>query len=123
MLDEFSYEISAVVQQAEKRPVKLMSEFGFLNEEERKTCIRLAEEAGVAYIKNSSGIGPGGSPATPEDIRFIKSYITGETKIKASGQIKTFEQVLALMDAGADLLGTSAGPEIINRQFVNSVLY
>jgi deoxyribose-phosphate aldolase len=113
MIKEFFNEISSVVREAEQLQVKLMSEFGFLDDEEKKQCILLAEEAGVAYIKNSSGVGPGGSAATAEDILFIKKTVRGKVKIKASGQIRSFEQAVSLLDAGADLLGTSAGPEII----------
>ena len=113
MFEEFSREIIKVVIHAGGRPVKLMSEFGFLTMEERRLCVILGEKAGVAYIKNSSGVGPGGSAATVEDIRLIKSYITGKTKVKASGQIRSYDQAIALIEAGADLLGTSAGPEII----------
>jgi deoxyribose-phosphate aldolase len=114
MIKEFYREIEAIVRAAGEHPVKCMSEFGFLNEQEKINCITLAEQAGVHYIKNSSGVGPGGSPATPDDIRFIKSHLTGRAKIKASGQIKSYNQALALFAAGADLIGTSAGPEIIN---------
>ena len=113
MLDSFREEIAALVEAAEGRPVKSMSEFGFLTEEERILCITVAEEAGVAYIKNSSGIGPGGSAATIEDIQFMKRHLKGRAKIKASGGIRTYDQAMALLAAGADLIGASAAPEII----------
>ncbi len=72
MLDSFRQELAALVEAGEVRHLKIMSEFGFLTGEELILCITLAEEAGVAYVKNSSGIGPGSSPATVEDIRFMK---------------------------------------------------
>ena len=113
MLDEFAAEISLVVAAAEGRPVKSMSEFGFLNEDERRLCVQIAEECGVAQVKNSSGIGPGGSPATPEDIRFIRGLLKGKAGVKASGGIRGRRQAEELIAAGADLLGTSAALEIL----------
>lgn len=96
-----------------------MSEFGFLTDEEKILCITLAEQAGVEYVKNSSGIGPGGSRATPEVIRFIKLHLSGKAKIKASGEIKSYAQAIALFDAGAHLIGTSAAPAIVDGLKVN----
>ena len=100
MLGEFEGEIRQVVKAAGGRPVKSMSEFGFLTREQRIDCITLAERAGVAYVKNSSGIGPGGSPAAPKDIRFIKEHLSGTAKIKASGGIKSYSQAVSLLQAG-----------------------
>ena len=112
MLREFSDEIRAVVSAAEGRPVKAMLEFGFLAELERARAVALAEEAGVAYVKNSSGVGPGGSPATPEEIRFIRQHLTGRARIKASGQIRSYAEAVALIEAGAHLIGSSAAASI-----------
>jgi deoxyribose-phosphate aldolase len=123
MLEEFAAEIRMVVAAADGRPVKSMSEFGFLNEEERRLCIRIAEECGVAQIKNSSGIGPGGSPATVEDIRFIRRHLKGRAGVKASGGIRSREQAEALITAGADLLGTSAALEILAGSAAESTDY
>jgi deoxyribose-phosphate aldolase len=113
MLDAFESEIRLIVEASEGRPAKSMSEFGFLDDEEKILCLQLAERAGVAYVKNSSGIGPGGSPATPEVIRFIKKHLEGRARIKASGGVRGYEQAIALLDAGASLLGSSAAPEIV----------
>lgn len=112
MRKEFLEEIRAIVNAADGRPTKSMSEFGFLNDAERVAAITLAEEGGVAYVKNSSGIGPGGSAATPEVIRFMRRHLCGRAKVKASGQIREYAQAIALFEAGADLIGTSAAPAI-----------
>jgi deoxyribose-phosphate aldolase len=115
MLREFVREIRLVVEAADGRPVKSMSEFGFLTEAQRIQCITLAEEAGVAYVKNSSGVGPGGSAATPEEIGFIRKHLAGRARIKASGGIRSHQQACALVEAGAVLIGTSNAPEIVDR--------
>jgi len=123
MLEEFAAEIRLVVAAADGRPVKSMSEFGFLNEEERRLCVQIAEECGVAQIKNSSGIGPGGSPATVEDILFIRRHLRGRAGVKASGGIRSRGQAEALIAAGADLLGTSAALEILAGSAAESTDY
>jgi deoxyribose-phosphate aldolase len=113
MLAEFIEEIRQIVEAADGRPVKSMSEFGFLNTEERILCLALAEEAGVAYVKNSSGIGAGGSAATVGTIRFMRAHLRGETRIKASGGIRTYDGAVALLEAGADLLGSSSANALL----------
>jgi len=123
MFDSFRQEIAALVDAAEGRPLKSMSEFGFLTEQEKILCITLAEEAGVAYVKNSSGVGPGGSAATVGDIQFMKQHLKGRAKIKASGKIRTYDQAMALLAAGADLIGTSAAPEIIKGSGAAETVY
>lgn len=120
---EFEDEIRQVVEAAAGRSVKSMSEFGLLNDEEKIRCIQLAERAGVTYVKNSSGVGPGGSPATPDVIRFMRRHLRGDAMIKASGQIRSFKQASALMGAGADLIGTSAAPAIADDIDVVRVTY
>ena len=114
MRREFLEEVRSVVQAAEGRPTKSMSELGFLSQGERVLAITLAEEGGVAYVKNSSGIGPGGSAATPEVIRFMQQHLSGKARIKASGRIRHYAQTTALLEAGAHLIGSSAAPAIVD---------
>jgi deoxyribose-phosphate aldolase len=113
MVREFLAEVKEVVAAVEDRPVKSMSEFGYLNHKERILAVTLAEEGGVSYVKNSSGIGRGGSPATVEEIRFIREHLTGRAKVKASGGVKNYAQAVALLEAGAHLIGSSAAPFIV----------
>jgi len=120
---EFLEEIRAIVEAANGRSTKSMSEFGFLDEQQRVLAITLAEEGGVDYVKNSSGVGPGGSPATPEMIRFMRAHLTGKARIKASGQIRGYAQTLALLEAGAHLVGTSAAPSIADGQGMETSAY
>ena len=112
MVSEFLAEVQQVVAAADGRPVKSMSEFGYLNSKERILAVTLAEEGGVSHVKNSSGIGRGGSPATVDEIRFIREHLTGRAKVKASGGIKNYMQAVAMLEAGAHLIGTSAAPAI-----------
>ena len=115
MYEEFFTESKEVVDAAEMMSIKAMLQLGMIKEEkEKKHAIRLLEKAGVDWIKNSSGGWPPGSTnATVDDIRLIKETITGKSRVKASGGIKNHKTAIALNEAGAELLGTSYGPEII----------
>lgn len=112
MFDAYRRDIQAVVDAAEDIPIKVMLEFGLLTEEEKRIAAELAIEAGVQYLKNSSGWGQGGQ-ATVEDIRLLAAVAAGRAQIKASGGIRTQEQAWALLEAGASLLGTSGGVAIM----------
>jgi len=113
MYAEFQEEAAAIVRAAEGIPVKAMLELGYIQEaDERRHAVRLLDEAGVPWVKNSSGWGAGSEPASPENIRLIRSTVR-RARVKASGKINTYEKAVALLEAGAELLGTSSGPAII----------
>jgi len=115
MYVEFQEEARELVNAAEGMPIKAMLQMGMIQElNEKRRAIQLLEEARVDWIKNSSGgWAPGATPATVEDIRFIKQSLKGYSRIKASGGINNRETALALLEAGAELLGTSHGIEIV----------
>ena len=115
MLQEFKQEAQELVRAAEGMPLKAMLQLGMLATlEEKKRAILLLEEAGIAWIKNSSGgWPPGATPATVEDIQLIKSTLRGQSRVKASGGINDLQTALDLIHAGAELLGTSHGAAVI----------
>ena len=108
---EYFDDIRSVVNAAGAVPVKLMLELPLLNPQQRLRAVSLSVDAGVAYLKNASGGAVG--VATPEDIRFLRGLAPAHVRIKASGGIKAARQVQELLDAGADLVGTSAAVAII----------
>ncbi|MCI1985034.1 MAG: deoxyribose-phosphate aldolase [Lactobacillus sp.] len=112
MYDEYRDQIAQVVNAANGKVTKIMLEFGMLEHDEKIKAAELAIEAGITYVKNSSGWGKGGH-ATVEDINLLKEIAGEKALVKASGGIRTREQALAMIDAGASLLGTSAGPAIM----------
>lgn len=105
-------EIAAVVDAAEGKVTKIMLEFGMLTQEEKRRAAELAIEAGITYVKNSSGWGKGGH-ATIEDIKLLKEIAGDRALVKASGGIRSREQAIEFIEAGASLLGTSAGVAIL----------
>lgn len=99
------------VVEAADRPVKVILETGLLAEEEKRTACRTAVAGGAAFVKTSTGfLGPG---ATVEDIRLMRSVVGKEIGVKASGGIRTTAQALAMVEAGANRLGTSGSVAIV----------
>jgi deoxyribose-phosphate aldolase len=91
--------------------LKVIIETGHFSAEEIARAVKVASDAGADYVKTSTGFGPRG--ASLEDIRIMREAAGGRAKVKAAGGIRTQEQATAMIDAGADLIGTSSGPHII----------
>lgn len=110
MYDEFREDIAGVVR-ASGIPVKVMLELPLLTDAEKETAVELAQEAGVAFLKNASS----GQieTANPASVRYLVERAREGVQVKASGSIKSYRQALDLLGAGAVLLGTSAGISII----------
>jgi deoxyribose-phosphate aldolase len=117
MEKEYYEDIRSVVEAAGKIPVKIMLELPLLNAQQRERAVALSVDAGIAYLKNASGGAVG--VATPEEIRFLRRVAPAHIRIKASGGIKTAQQVRDLLAAGADLVGTSSGVRIM-QELLNS---
>jgi len=104
-------EVREVVTAAEGRPVKTIVECGALTFDQKRVAVELAVEAGAAFVKTSTGFGPGG--ATEEDIRFLRRVAGNRVRLKASGGIRSYERAVNLIEAGADRVGTSSGVVIM----------
>jgi deoxyribose-phosphate aldolase len=108
---EYAEDIRGVVKAAGRIPVKIMLELPLLNAQQRERAVALSVDAGVTYLKNASGGAVG--VATPEQIAFLRRLAPPHVRVKASGGIKTAQQVRDLVAAGADVVGTSAGAQIM----------
>ncbi len=93
--------------------VKAILEMSLLSQEEKQLAAEICMDAGVAYLKTSTGFYGG---ATVADVKFLKEITRGQVGIKASGSIRTIEQALDLIVAGATRLGTSRGADIMRQQ-------
>lgn len=91
--------------------LKVIIETAYLSDEEIAEACKLCADAGVDIVKTSTGFAPSG--ATVEHIKLMRSVLPPEVGIKASGGIKTREQALQMIEAGADRLGTSSGIKIV----------
>ncbi|WP_164667709.1 deoxyribose-phosphate aldolase [Virgibacillus doumboii] len=112
MYDEYYQEISQIVNAAKGKVTKIMLEFGMLTEFEKKKAAEIALDAGVTYLKNSSGWGKGGK-ATEEDVQLLKEIAGDKALVKASGGIRSIEDATNILNAGASLIGTSSGVKIV----------
>jgi deoxyribose-phosphate aldolase len=94
------------------KTIKLILETGLITQDECDKLVRMGLESGVDVFKTSTGFQ--GQAATVESVQLLKSLLNGKARIKASGGIRSYAQAMELLDAGADLLGTSASLELIN---------
>jgi deoxyribose-phosphate aldolase len=104
-------DIREVVQAAGTRAVKVILEIGALSREEKVIACALAKAAGAAFVKTSTGFGPGG--ATAEDVALMRAIVGEDMGVKASGGVRTTADALRMLQAGANRLGTSASVAIV----------
>ena len=104
-------EIAEVVRATPGVEHKVILETCYLSQEEKRTACFLVVEAGADYVKTSTGFGAGG--ATAEDVRLMKEAVAGRAKVKASGGIRDWKTTQAMLEAGADRIGTSASLKIV----------
>lgn len=90
---------------------KVIFENCFLTDDEKRHLCEIALKARPDFIKTSTGYGTGG--ATLEDVRLMKACVGDELLIKAAGGIRSAEDALAMLEAGASRIGTSAGVKIV----------
>lgn len=91
--------------------LKVIIESAALTHEQKVFACQMAEKAGVDYVKTSTGYHPAGG-ATVEDVRLMRETAP-KCQVKAAGGIKTAPQALAMLSAGANRIGTSAGVAIV----------
>lgn len=110
---EYEYvraDIATVVQTAGV-PVKVIIETCLLSDDEKRWACQIAEQAGAAFVKTSTGFSTGG--ATAEDVRLMRETVSERVRVKAAGGIRDYETAMAMIEAGADRLGASAGISIV----------
>ncbi|GMB07728.1 deoxyribose-phosphate aldolase [Thermolongibacillus altinsuensis] len=106
-------DIRAVVEAAKgKALVKVIIETCLLTDEEKVRACQLAVKAGADFVKTSTGFSTGG--ATVEDVALMRKTVGPNVGVKASGGIRSADDLLAMEKAGANRIGASAGVQIIN---------
>ncbi|MEH7113726.1 deoxyribose-phosphate aldolase [Neobacillus niacini] len=104
-------DITAVVEAAKgKALTKVIIETCLLTNEEKVRACELAVKAGADFVKTSTGFSTGG--ATVEDIRLMRETVGPEIGVKASGGVRSLEDALAMVEAGATRIGASSGVSI-----------
>lgn len=107
-------DIVAVVQAAQNKTVKVILETCLLSEEEIVKACQLCMQAKADFVKTSTGFSTGG--ATIENVRIMKAAIDDTMQVKAAGGIRTYEDLIKMVEAGASRIGTSAGCGIMQKK-------
>jgi deoxyribose-phosphate aldolase len=106
-------DIRAVVEAAGNRAiVKVILENAYLTDAQKVQACHLAETAGAAYVKTSTGYAPSG--ATLEDLRLMRASVGPQVKVKAAHGVRTLDALLAVIEAGADRCGATATAVILD---------
>ncbi|MGC9454362.1 MAG: deoxyribose-phosphate aldolase [Phycisphaerae bacterium] len=111
-LDEVREDIAAVVAAADGRTVKVILECCLLSRSAKLAGCRAACDAGADFVKTSTGFASGG--ATADDVRLLRECVGESMGVKAAGGIRTLDDCLAMLNAGASRLGTSRTFEILS---------
>ena len=118
--DQVHEELAAVAELG--LPVKVIVEAGRLAEAQLKLLVDVAIDAGARWLKTGSGYGPA---ASPQMVRQLAQLARGRAGIKAAGGIRSLQQALLLIEAGAGRLGLSRGPALLraarNRDFTGAL--
>ena len=104
-------EIKLLKEVAGKLVLKVIIEACLLTDEEKVRACRLSKEAGADFVKTSTGFSTGG--ATAHDVKLMRETVGPEMGVKASGGVRTHEDLIAMVEAGANRIGTSNGTKII----------
>ena len=97
-----------------QKSLKVIIETAYLSDEEIAQASKLCADAGADFVKTSTGFAPSGAKA--EHIKIMRESVPPHVGIKASGGIKTLQQAIQMIEAGADRLGTSSGISIVTSQ-------
>lgn len=103
-------DILAVRKASEGKILKVIIETSYLTDEEKKIACQISAKAGADFVKTSTGFSNAG--ATAEDVKLMKE--ASGIRVKASGGVRTKEDALKMIDAGASRLGASAGIKIVS---------
>ncbi len=104
-------DIAGVVEAAQGRVVKVIIETALLTDEEKVEACVIAKAAGADFVKTSTGFASKG--ATVEDVALMRRVVGADMGVKASGGIRSAEELKAMIEAGATRIGASAGVKII----------
>lgn len=107
-------DIKAVVDASSDVTSKVIIEAVLLTDDEKVKVSQLSKEAGADFVKTSTGFAGGG--ATVSDVALMRQTVGPEMGVKASGGVRTYEDAMAFIDAGASRLGASNGVAIVDKQ-------
>jgi len=111
------YDIAEVVKASQGLVTKVIIETALLTQEEKKITCSLIREAGADFVKTATGFNGGG--ATVEDVVLLRSVVGKDFGVKAAGGIRTYDDAIKIVQAGANRIGTSNAIAIISGKIVS----
>ena len=109
--DTVEIDVKNIIAMTPQKVHKVIIETGSLTADEIIRVCELAMRSGAEFVKTSTGFGPRG--ATVDDVRLMRQVVGSACRVKASGGIRDLSAVTAMVEAGAERIGTSAGPAIM----------
>lgn len=110
---EYVYnEIKQIKEAIGNNVFKVIIEACLLTNDEKTIACQIIMKAGANFVKTSTGMSTGG--ATVEDVKLFKKVVGDSTLIKAAGGVRTYEDAISMIEAGANRIGTSGGVKIVN---------
>ena len=109
--DYVKHEISAIKEAVGEHVLKVIIETCLLSDEEKVRACLDAKEAGADFVKTSTGFSTAG--ATVEDVALMKNTVGEGVSVKAAGGVRTKDDMMAMIGAGADRIGTSRGVSLM----------
>ena len=109
--DIVKQDIQAVRQASAGKVLKVIIETSYLTDEEKQKVCKICADVGADFVKTSTGFSEGG--ATAKDVALMAAAAGDKVKVKASGGIRSREDALKMIEAGASRLGTSSGIKIV----------
>lgn len=109
--DYVTKDIAAVVEASKPAIVKVIIEACLLTDEEKVEACKCSMNAKAEFVKTSTGFSTHG--ATPEDVALMKKTVGDVCKVKAAGGVRSYDDAMKMIEAGADRLGCSAGIKVM----------
>lgn len=111
--DDYVYEeIKYVKECCKGKLLKVIIETCLLTDEEKVRACELSKKAGADFVKTSTGFSTGG--ATKEDVALMRKTVGSNIGVKASGGVRTYDDMIDMVNAGANRIGTSGGPNLLS---------
>lgn len=120
-MDYVVSEIKAVKEAVGNHVLKVIIETCLLTDEEKVRACNAVVEAGADFVKTSTGFSTSG--ATVEDVRLMKETVKDNCKVKAAGGVRSFDDLLKMIEAGADRIGTSSGCALLDGKDIENNTY
>ncbi len=111
-LTDVQFDVAAVVKAARGKVVKVILETNLLTDDEIRQACMLCRNAGAAFVKTATGITSGG--AVPRHVEIMRSAVGFDMGVKAAGGIRDYETAIAMINAGANRIGTSSALNILS---------